>query len=145
MSHISKIELIINSLDDLKHACNQLGFTFVEDQKIYQFQRYVRINSLISSRNSSYGTRTLHIRPSIFFPAHNRNNIISIVKSFCNFMFLTRLRWVVECSNNKKSQNEKEGFQKLKKYAGDFGHQLQQITQNSVFYVELFLRIKSNG
>ena len=37
MSHISKIELIINSLDDLKHACNQLGFTFVEGQKTYQW------------------------------------------------------------------------------------------------------------
>ncbi len=37
MSHISKIEMIINSLQDLRQACKQLGFEFVSDQKTYQW------------------------------------------------------------------------------------------------------------
>jgi hypothetical protein len=32
MSHISKIELVIQSLEDLKEACRMLGFEFVENQ-----------------------------------------------------------------------------------------------------------------
>jgi hypothetical protein len=35
LSHISKIELEINSLEDLKAACLRLGFTFKENQKTY--------------------------------------------------------------------------------------------------------------
>ena len=42
MSHISKIELVIHSLEDLKEACRQLGFEFVEDQKTFKwFGRWV--------------------------------------------------------------------------------------------------------
>ena len=37
MSHISKIELIIHSLADLKEACQQLGFEFIKDQKTYKW------------------------------------------------------------------------------------------------------------
>ena len=37
MSHISKIELVIHSLDDLKEACRKLGFEFVEGQKSYRW------------------------------------------------------------------------------------------------------------
>ena len=37
MSHISKIELVINSLNDLRQACKQLGFIFAENQKTYQW------------------------------------------------------------------------------------------------------------
>ena len=37
MSHISKIELAIHSLDDLKDACQKLGFEFVENQKSYKW------------------------------------------------------------------------------------------------------------
>lgn len=37
MSHISKIELVIHSLDDLKEACRKLGFEFVENQKSYKW------------------------------------------------------------------------------------------------------------
>ena len=37
MSHISKIELEIQSLEDLKLACKRLGFTFIENQKTYQW------------------------------------------------------------------------------------------------------------
>ena len=33
MSHISKIELVIHSLRDLKEACQQLGFEFMINQK----------------------------------------------------------------------------------------------------------------
>lgn len=35
MSHISKIELEIKSLDTLIEACTKLGFQFVKDQKTY--------------------------------------------------------------------------------------------------------------
>ena len=35
MSHISKIELVIHSLEDLKEACRQLGFEFMKNQKTY--------------------------------------------------------------------------------------------------------------
>lgn len=35
MSHISKIELEIKSLDALIEACTKLGFQFVKDQKTY--------------------------------------------------------------------------------------------------------------
>lgn len=35
MSHVAKIELEINSLEDLREACRQLGFTFCENQKTY--------------------------------------------------------------------------------------------------------------
>ena len=42
MSHISKIELVIHSLEDLKEACRQLGFEFMENQKTYKwFGRWV--------------------------------------------------------------------------------------------------------
>ena len=37
MSHISKIELVITSLDDLREASKQLEFTFAENQKTYQW------------------------------------------------------------------------------------------------------------
>ena len=37
MSHISKIELVIHSLADLKEACRQLGFEFMENQKTYKW------------------------------------------------------------------------------------------------------------
>lgn len=37
MSHISKIELVIHSLGDLKEACRQLGFEFVENQKSFKW------------------------------------------------------------------------------------------------------------
>lgn len=37
MSHIAKIELEILSLEDLKLACKRLGFTFMENQKSYQW------------------------------------------------------------------------------------------------------------
>ena len=37
MSHISKIELVIHSLEDLKEACHQLGFEFMENQKTYKW------------------------------------------------------------------------------------------------------------
>ena len=35
MSHIAKIELEINSLEDLKAACISLGFVFQENQNSY--------------------------------------------------------------------------------------------------------------
>jgi hypothetical protein len=37
MSHVSKIELVIHSLDDLKDACQKLGFQFMENQKSYKW------------------------------------------------------------------------------------------------------------
>jgi len=37
MSHISKIELVIHSLEDLKEACRQLGFEFMENQKTFKW------------------------------------------------------------------------------------------------------------
>ncbi len=37
MSHISKIELVIQSLTDLKKACRDMGFEFVENQKSYKW------------------------------------------------------------------------------------------------------------
>lgn len=37
MSHISKIELVIHSLDSLKDACQKLGFEFIENQKAYKW------------------------------------------------------------------------------------------------------------
>ena len=37
MSHISKIELVIQSLKDLKEACQQLGFEFMENQKSFKW------------------------------------------------------------------------------------------------------------
>ena len=37
MSHISKIELVIQSLADLKEACKQLGFQFMENQKTFKW------------------------------------------------------------------------------------------------------------
>jgi hypothetical protein len=37
MSHISKIELEIQSLENLREACNQLGFQFMENQKTYKW------------------------------------------------------------------------------------------------------------
>jgi len=37
LSHISKIELEILSLEDLKLACKRLGFTFIDNQKTYQW------------------------------------------------------------------------------------------------------------
>ncbi|MEL7640007.1 MAG: hypothetical protein AAGU21_10230 [Solidesulfovibrio sp.] len=35
MSHVSKIEIIINDLSSLKRACQRLGFDFVEGQTTY--------------------------------------------------------------------------------------------------------------
>ena len=35
MSHISKIEVEIHSLEDLKQACKELGFQFCENQKTH--------------------------------------------------------------------------------------------------------------
>ena len=37
MSHISKIELVIHSLEDLKEACRMLGFEFIKDQKTFKW------------------------------------------------------------------------------------------------------------
>jgi hypothetical protein len=37
MSHISKMELEITSLANLKQACLRLGMTFVDNQKTYQW------------------------------------------------------------------------------------------------------------
>ena len=37
MSHVAKIELEIQSLEDLKLACKRLGFTFIENQNTYQW------------------------------------------------------------------------------------------------------------
>jgi hypothetical protein len=37
MSHISKMELEITSLADLKEACQRLGMTFCEEQKTYKW------------------------------------------------------------------------------------------------------------
>ncbi len=37
MSHISKIELVIHSLEDLKEACRQLGFEFMKNQNTYKW------------------------------------------------------------------------------------------------------------
>ena len=37
MSHISKMELEITSLANLKQACQRLGFTFVDNQKTYKW------------------------------------------------------------------------------------------------------------
>ena len=37
MSHISKIELVIHSLEDLKDACRQLGFEFIKNQKTFKW------------------------------------------------------------------------------------------------------------
>ncbi|HQN37834.1 MAG TPA: DUF1257 domain-containing protein [Caldisericia bacterium] len=37
MSHVSKIELEIQSLEDLKLACKRLGFIFQDNQQTYQW------------------------------------------------------------------------------------------------------------
>jgi hypothetical protein len=37
MSHISKIEIVIHSLADLKDACGKLGYEFVENKKTYKW------------------------------------------------------------------------------------------------------------
>ena len=37
MSHISKIEVDIHSLEDLKQACKALGFQFCENQKTHKW------------------------------------------------------------------------------------------------------------
>ena len=37
MSHIAKIELKIQSLEDLKTACKQLGLKFCENEKTYKW------------------------------------------------------------------------------------------------------------
>lgn len=37
MSHISKIEVKIQSLEDLKQACHRLGFEFIENQQTYKW------------------------------------------------------------------------------------------------------------
>jgi hypothetical protein len=37
LSHVSKIELEILSLEDLKLACKRLGFIFQDNQKTYEF------------------------------------------------------------------------------------------------------------
>lgn len=37
MSHISKIEVEIQSLEDLKAACRELGFRFMENQKTHKW------------------------------------------------------------------------------------------------------------
>ena len=37
MSHISKIEVEIHSLEDLKQACKELGFQFCENQKTHKW------------------------------------------------------------------------------------------------------------
>lgn len=37
MSHISKMELEITSLADLKQACQRLGMTFIDNQKTYKW------------------------------------------------------------------------------------------------------------
>jgi hypothetical protein len=42
LSHVSRIELEINSLEDLKQACKRLALKFMENQKIYRwYGRYV--------------------------------------------------------------------------------------------------------
>ena len=37
MSHISKIELVIHSLEDLRDACQKLGYQFMENQKTFKW------------------------------------------------------------------------------------------------------------
>jgi len=37
VSHISKIEVEIHSLEDLKQACKELGFQFCENQKTHKW------------------------------------------------------------------------------------------------------------
>jgi hypothetical protein len=37
MSHISKIELVIHSLGDLKETCQKLGFQFMKNQKSFKW------------------------------------------------------------------------------------------------------------
>ena len=37
MSHISKIELVIDSIIELKEACKRLGLEFAENQKSYKW------------------------------------------------------------------------------------------------------------
>ena len=37
MSHVSRIELEIKSLEDLKKACKRLGLRFLENQKTYKW------------------------------------------------------------------------------------------------------------
>ena len=37
MSHISKIEIEIQSLEDLKSACREMGFLFMENQKTHKW------------------------------------------------------------------------------------------------------------
>jgi hypothetical protein len=42
LSHVSKIELEIQSLEDLKLACKRLGFTFIQNQQTYRwFGRFI--------------------------------------------------------------------------------------------------------
>jgi len=42
LSHISRIELQIKSLEDLKAACNELGFQFCEGQETYRWYENTR-------------------------------------------------------------------------------------------------------
>ena len=48
MSHISKIELIIHSLEDLKDACQKLGFQFMKNQKTFKWYGSLVEDSLLS-------------------------------------------------------------------------------------------------
>ena len=51
MSHISKIEVEIHSLEDLKQACKQLAFQFCENQKTHKWYG----TSRESENNTDFG------------------------------------------------------------------------------------------
>ena len=50
MSHISKVEVEIQSLEDLKAACKQLGFQFCEGQKTHTW--YGTARASVSENNT---------------------------------------------------------------------------------------------
>ncbi len=50
MSHISKIELVIHSLEDLKEACRQLGFEFMKNQKTTRLPIYLLMTTNVHLR-----------------------------------------------------------------------------------------------
>ena len=60
MSHISKIELVIHSLEDLKEACRQLGFEFVDTEKVVVSAMNFRLSFF--SAAGRYGKRQVELR-----------------------------------------------------------------------------------
>ena len=57
MSHISKIELVIHSLEDLKEACRQLGFEFIKNQKTF--------NGMVAGSETRHCQRGLKLKISV--------------------------------------------------------------------------------